>query len=74
MELGYFLLGQECGHKVFVNSGFSGVSALLSVQIYPPRDLGAGSCGTGSVHFQMQPETSRFLLLDAPIFLYPEAL
>lgn len=66
------LMGLGMWAEVVVSSELSGLSALLRVQLSAPWDLGAGSCGTSSVHFWVQAETRRFLPLTAPIFQYPE--
>jgi len=47
-----FPFGQGCGQwwpEVMVCPEVSGLSALLGVQLSPPRDLGAGSCWISSV-------------------------
>lgn len=69
--LGSFLLGQEHEPRL-VSSEFSGVSAFLMVLLSCSQDLGTGSFGISSVRFQAQAETSMFLPLSAPIFLYSE--
>jgi len=69
MALGDFLFVQECRQKVFVFSEFSGVSALLRVQLSPPWDFGGGSCSNCFVQFQALEEISQFLLLTA---IFPE--
>jgi len=67
-----FLLSQECWQKwagVTVSPEVSKLSALLIYHLFPLRDVGAQNCGTGSVQFWLQSETSTFLPLTASIFL-----
>lgn len=51
-----FLLVQGCGQRlaeVAVCPEISGWSTLLGVQLFAPGYLGAGSCGMGSVLFNI---------------------